>query len=305
MNASRMRELFSAVAFVALFAPAARAQNESALRAALEGKNVVVKVDMPGTSKGIDVYPGEPTPVNWREVADRVKANGTALRIGQAVMITKVAVNKNSHIEVQLGGGGYGTFGDETGPAVTANDEGETKLEKLMRDSIKTAASPDKKKQLERDLEGLRNERERRNERARVAAARANEAREANIRIKRMDGGSRFNVRYRNGMPPDALTAASVMAALSEYVDFAGTSTVSAVGQRPGTQSPVKGGSLVALRKGLLLTDVEALLGPANTASESKEGTLTLVKRSYVSEGNRVTAYFVNGVLIDFAIGPQ
>jgi hypothetical protein len=300
-----MRTLVLAFTLLAIAAPTARAQNESALRAALEGKNVVVKIDMPGTSKGIDVFPNEQNPVNWREVADRVKANGTALRIGQPVMITKVVVNKNSHIEVQLGGGGYGTFGDETGPAVIASDEGESKLERLMRDSIKTAATPAIKKRLEKDLDNLRDERQRRNERARISAARANEAREANIRTRRLDGGSRFNVRYRNGMPPEALTPASVMAALAEYVDFSGAAPGSAPAPRAVGATPENGKSLVSLRKGLLLTDVEALLGPANTASESKEGILTLVKRTYVSEGNRVTAYFVNGVLIDFTIAPQ
>jgi hypothetical protein len=50
---------------------------------------------------------------------------------------------------------------------------------------------------------------------------------------------------------------------------------------------------------------VEALLGPANTASESKEGMLTLMKRNYNHDGKKVTASFVNGVLIDYSISPQ
>jgi hypothetical protein len=55
----------------------------------------------------------------------------------------------------------------------------------------------------------------------------------------------------------------------------------------------------------LLLEDVEAILGPAATANETKEGTLTLVKRMYRKDGQRVAASFVNDVLIDFAITPQ
>jgi hypothetical protein len=50
--------------------------------------------------------------------------------------------------------------------------------------------------------------------------------------------------------------------------------------------------------------DVEALLGPAATASETKEGTLTVLKRTYRKDGQRIEASFVNGVLIDFAIKP-
>jgi hypothetical protein len=54
-----------------------------------------------------------------------------------------------------------------------------------------------------------------------------------------------------------------------------------------------------------LLAEVEALLCPANTASESKEGVLTLMKRTYIFDGKKVVASFVKGVLIDYAIGPM
>ena len=58
------------------------------------------------------------------------------------------------------------------------------------------------------------------------------------------------------------------------------------------------------MRKGLLLEEVELLLGPAATASETKEGTLTVLKRTYRKDGQKVSASFVNGVLIDFTISP-
>ncbi len=54
-----------------------------------------------------------------------------------------------------------------------------------------------------------------------------------------------------------------------------------------------------------MLAEVEALLCPANTASESKEGVLTLMKRTYIFDGKKVVASFVKGVLIDYAIGPM
>ena len=105
---------------IALLAHRAHAQNESALRQAFEGKVVTVRIDMPATSKGVDVYPLDPMAVDFREVAQRLKDNSTSLRIGQQVMVTKVLVKKNSHIEFQLGGGGYGTLGDNTsdGPGI-------------------------------------------------------------------------------------------------------------------------------------------------------------------------------------------
>src|SRR6476661_9724068 len=103
----------SAGALMALTAPLL-AQNEAVLRQAFEGKVVAVKIDMPATQQGVDVYPLDQIPIDFREVAQRLKDNSTSLRIGQQVMVTKVVVKKNSHIEFQLGGGGYGTFGDNT-----------------------------------------------------------------------------------------------------------------------------------------------------------------------------------------------
>ena len=114
-----------------------RAQNEAILRQAFEGKVVAVKIDMPATQKGVDVYPLDAMPVDFREVAQRLKDNSTSLRIGQQVMVTKVLVKKNSHIEFQLGGGGYGTLGDNTsdGSGINAVSQGETKAEKALRGS--------------------------------------------------------------------------------------------------------------------------------------------------------------------------
>ena len=125
-----------ALAAQAVVSQGAMAQNEAALRAAFEGKSLTVKVDMPATSKGIDVFPQESMPVNWREMANRMKEFGTALKPGQQVMITKVVVKKDSHIEFQLGGGGYGVFGDDTG-YVYVPEESKSRREKDLEKWIK------------------------------------------------------------------------------------------------------------------------------------------------------------------------
>jgi hypothetical protein len=286
---------------ITLLAQPARAQNESALRQAFEGKVVTVRIDMPATSRGVDVYPLDPMAVDFREVAQRLKDNSTSLRIGQQVMVTKVLVKKNSHIEFQLGGGGYGTLGDNTadGSGINAVSQGETKAEKALRDSIKKAQGPTKRKQFEKELASLRSERERENARAEAEAKQAQSVIEANLRAKRAESGSRFNVRYRNGIPVDALTPDGLMRALSQYVEFgaSGSAVASGGGSRPATTT--------AIRKGLLLEEVEGLLGPAATADEKKEGTLTVLRRTYRKDGQKILASFVNGVLIDFSITPQ
>lgn len=295
-----------------LLSRAAWGQNEAILRQAFEGKVVSVKIDMPATQRGVDVYPLDQMPVNFREVAERLKDNSTALKIGQQVMVTKVLVNKNSHIEFQLGGGGYGTFGDNTSTSVSRGSQGETKAEKALRDSIKHAPGPTKRKQFEKELASVRGERERENARADAEAKQAQSVIEANLRAKRAESGSRFNVRYRNGIPSDALTPDGLMRALAQYVDFGSapgsSASGSSVSNTPGQAFTSAGGSRPAptsIRKGLLLEDVEAILGPAATAAETKEGTLIVLKRTYRKDGQKVSASFVNGVLIDFAITPQ
>ena len=288
-----------------LLAPDASAQSEAALRAALEGKTLTVKVDMPATSEGIDVFPGTAMPVNWREMADRMKDNGTALKIGQTIMITKVAVKKGSHIEVQLGGGGYGTFGDlmTNSSSVSTSTESESKVERALRDSLKAPANATEKRRLERELSSARSTRERENARVSAEVAQANQVREANLRAKRAEAGSRFNVRFKKGIPESALTPEGLMAALAPYAELAGSPALSSSTR---VASPAKGGQgVLALRKGLSISEVEALLGPANTASESREGSLTVMKRNYVVDGKRISTSFVNDVLIDYSIAPQ
>jgi len=276
-----------------------QAQNEAMLRQAFEGKVVAVKIDMPATQQGVDVYPLDQIPVDFREVAQRLKDNSTALRVGQPVMVTKVVVKKNSHIEFQLGGGGYGTFGDNTSTDVSVVNQSESKAEKALRDSIKHAPGPTKRKQFEKELASLREERERENARAEAEAKQAQSVMEANLRAKRAESGSRFNVRYRNGIPGDALTPDGLMRALAQYVDFGTASGVASSGSDGSTKAHT------SLRKGLLLDEVEALLGPAAMATETKEGTLTVLKRTYRKDGQKISASFVNEVLIDFAITPQ
>lgn len=309
----------------------AQAQNEAALRAAFEGKQVTVKVDMPATSKGIDVFPQDQMPVNWREVANRMKEYGTALKPGQQVMITKVVVKKDSHIEFQLGGGGWGTFGDfmNSSSSVSATTESESSEEKALKARIKQAQGPTERKRLEKELASVRSARERENSKARAEAAQANEAREANLRVKRAESGSRFNIRYKNGIPPYYLTPEGVAEALAQYVEIPGIKATAggdkggSSGATPGSanaltspspsaqatppSAPAVGSAqaVLSLKKGLTLAEVEALLGPANSANEVKEGSMTVMKRVYKADGKKIAASFVGGVLIDFAITPE
>ena len=94
------------------------AQSEADLQQHFEGKRVTLKIAMPGTEAGVDIYPVTDRPLDYPRYATRLKDNGTAIRSGDDAMITKIRV-KSSHIEFQLDGGGYGTMSDETSTTVT------------------------------------------------------------------------------------------------------------------------------------------------------------------------------------------
>jgi hypothetical protein len=157
------------------------------------------------------------------------------------------------------------------------------------------------------ELDELQADRERENARNRSAVAEAEEHRKQNIRQMRLEGGSRFNLRYQDEVHSDALTSQSVMAALAPYVDFgqlraAEPEPATSV---PGATSPPA--STLArgpgsLHKGMMLQEVDALLGSASSSSERKEGSLKVGERVYSSPNGRVTAWFVEGVLIRYTL---
>ena len=89
---------------------------------------------------------------------------------------------------------------------------------------------------------------------------------DANVIQKRAEAGSRFNIRYDNGVPPDGATPAAIMASLSKYVDF---------GRGGGSAPPIHfensapnapDGPAPAPRKGLMVVQTEQILGAVSEA---------------------------------------
>jgi hypothetical protein len=289
--------LLATLALITL-APPISAQSEAVLKEYFEGRTVSPKIAMPGTENGVDIYPGTARPLDYPKYADRLKDNGTAIRAGEAVTITKIRV-KSKLIEFQLGGGGYGTFGDETSSSVSTAEAPKTKREKNLEVDIKRETDPGKKRAMKEELDDLKTERERENARNRSYVAEAEEHRKANVRQRRLEGGSRFNLRYPGGVPKEALSPEAIRTALAAYVDFGA--------MEPATAGdPLQPGSLNSSggvpRKGMLLQDVEASLGKPAAMSERNEGTLWVQTREYVTPQGRVRAEFVEGVLIRYQI---
>ena len=282
------------------------AQSEDALRRYFEGKSVVVKLEMPGSEDGVDVYPGTSQPVDFPNHARRLKKYGTAVRRGEEILVTKVKVKKDL-IEFQLGGGGYGTFADPTSSHVAVGSTPKTQREKNLEKEVPATTDPVAKKKAKEELDGLRRDRERADAANQARVAEAEQIKEANIRQRRAESGSRFNLRYRPVVPEEAMTPDGVMRALAEYVDF--SPALAATAGRPGLHGegdrrPGPAGP-DGLRKGMLVEDVDALLGRPESIGSRMEGALKVSSSVYLTRDRRIEAEYVEGVLIKFTVSSR
>jgi hypothetical protein len=279
----------------------AEAQSEAALKDYFEGKSVTLKLAMPGTESGVDIYPADSKPLDYPRYADRLKDNGTAIKAGQRAMVTKIRV-KGTHVEFQLDGGGYGTMGDDTSPDVSVPSAEKSKRERNLEGELKRKTDPDRRRQIKEELDDLRKDRERENARNRAEVADATEQKRENIRQRRLEGGSRFNIRYRDALPASALTPEGLRAALAAYVAFDDGPAPVAVLPSTNAPAPSPAAAPGMPRKGMSAQEVEALLGAPGDSAERKEGQLTVTTRSYRAPSGRMTAEFVEGVLIRYSI---
>jgi hypothetical protein len=279
----------AAAALVAAIAAPAAAQDEQALRAFFEGRRVTLKIDMPGTSDGVDVHVDAARAIDYREYGDRLKEHGAAVRSGDAAVVTLVKLKKDL-IEFQIGGGGFGTFSDDTSTSVNIKDVEKSSREKDLDTLIKDESDSRRKRELERERDGLRNRRERENRRIAAERVRAEELKRERIAYQRLKGGSRFNVRYPGSVPP-GIRPEDVMAALADYIDFGMAGA-----------APSRTLNDAAIRKGMLRSEMERAYGvPAETATR-REGSLTVVTLVFVNGDERITTEFVEDVLVRYSI---
>jgi hypothetical protein len=281
----------------------AQAQSEAALKQYFEGRTVKLKLAMPGVEDGVDVYPGTSTPLDFPRHATRLKNYGTALHPGDQALVTKLKV-KAKLIEFQLDGGGYGTSGDETSSSVSVASAPRTKREQNLEAELKREQDPVRRRAIKEELDDLKARRAREDARNRASVAEAEESKKANIRQRRLEGGSRFNIRYNDGVPATAITPEAIKEALGAYVGFDEPAPAEVASALPVAGSVPTGkpgpGGLPA--KGMLLADVDELLGTPKRTSDRMEGRLKVTTRVYPTTAGQVTAEFVEGVLIRFSM---
>jgi hypothetical protein len=268
------------------------AQDEVSLKKAFEGHYVVAHIDMPATSKGIDVYPTRELPLEFDKYSSRLREAGVAIHEGQRVMVTKVHV-KNDLIEFQLAGGGFSLW-DSSG-SVSASVP-KTSREKDLERQLKGEHDPERRRRLQRELDEERDRREREQRHEQRRADEENAERRQADQARALDMGSRFNVRYDKHVPPEALTPRGLMRALSKYVEFPG-SELRAPRRAEDLRYEGKEGA-EELRKGMSLREAKDMLGEPEHVTVRRNGDLDATVAVFRRGPSLIEATFVSGVLV-------
>jgi hypothetical protein len=292
----------TALVGIALAAPRAEAQgpNEAEIKRHFEGKRVTLRIDMPGAADGVDIRVGRP--FDAKQYGDRLRRFGTSIRSGETATITTIKVKKDM-VEFQLDGGGYGTFGDDTSLSVNMPDVQKSNREKDLEAATKRETDATKKRALQRELDDIRNARERENRRIAVDRSFAEERKRAQVAERRLQGGSRFNVRFAGNVPA-TLNPNDIASALEEYVDFSPVAQGGVAAARPDNFNDARGGDGLP-RKGMLRIDAERQFGQPVSVSERREGTLRVVTLVFTRGDSRITADFVEDVMIRYTIASR
>ncbi|MCI0665213.1 MAG: caspase family protein, partial [Acidobacteria bacterium] len=187
-------------------------QTEAQLREFFEGKMIVAKIDMPGSSDGIDIQPETKPEIDYDKHLRNLRRFGIAVQRGESIIVSKVRV-KDDMIEFQLGGGGLG-FQGSTVPRFTPAAKGER--EARIEGELDQEQDPRRKREISQELNYLRREREQQDRRTQEQIDKIGEE----VQKRRREGGSRLNIRYKKKVPPEALTPEGLMRVLANYVEF-------------------------------------------------------------------------------------
>jgi hypothetical protein len=278
------------------------AQNPDTLSSYFTGKEVVLKIDMPGTQQGVDLRYNKDNPMNWKEYSNRLKSNGAAIHKGDTARVTGVVV-KDDRIEFQLDGGGFGTFLDDSSTTVAPKTVQKSDYEKQLERDIANTTDDDQRRRLQRDLDRERSRRERQEADNRAAAQIASQIKAQKVADDRLRGGSRFNLRWSGSIPPDQKNPDAVKKLLADYVVFDGPQQA---GPPPAPQNTVGDAAVPAtaqLKRGMKMEEVTNLFGPGKQVSESvsTDGLKTQAFQ-YVTGDRRVDVTYVEGLVVRYSI---
>jgi hypothetical protein len=266
------------------------------------GKEVMLKIDMPGTQQGVDLRYNKDNPMNWNEYSKRLKSFGVAIPKGATARVTAVNV-KDDRIEFQLDGGGFGTFLDDSSTTVIAKSVDKSDYEKDLERQIANTTDDEVRRRLQRDLDRERARRERQEDNNEAAAQVASQIKAQKVADDRLRGGSRFNLRWAGAIPPDQKSPDAVIKLLADYVSFAGPQDAGAAPPMQ-TQNAVGEGSATAqLKRGMSVNEVAGLLGQGKQTAESVSPEGLKTQTMHYSTGDRnVEVIFVEGLVVKYSI---
>ena len=296
--APSQRSVIPAILTVLACASVVSAQDEAALKSAFERQRVTVRIDMPGADDGVDVRVTtgivSGIALDMPRYRNDLKRYGTAIRAGDSAMITMIKVKKDL-IEFQLDGGGFGTFGDDSSTTSNIPLVDKTEREKTLERELKTEKDAARRRSMQSELDRLRDRREFENRRIRAERARDEEIKRERVAQDRLRGGSRFNIRYKDRVPA-GVHREDIMTALAEFVDFKAAAPA-AVNLPPLEPARV--------RKGMLRADAEKVYGRPEKSSQKTLGEFTVVTLVFLSGEQRITADFVEDVLVRYSIASK
>ncbi len=290
---------------------AAQAGGQSALQSYFVGKQVTLQIDMPGTAKGVDLRQDRDDPMDWKQYSSRLKEFGPAIRTRDRSTITTLVVKKNL-IEVQLDGGGFGTFWDDDSTTVTPYHVDKSNYERQLERDIRDTSDPQRRRDLQRELDRVRRNREREQRSDDRAAQIASQIKTQQVADKRIRGGSRFNLRWNGAIPQEQLTPDAVMKMLEAYVDFGDLQQQKPILQATATNpiapaAPATGADgstpMTQLRRGMQIGEVSQLMGLGRQLSQStsEEGLKTQIFE-YLPNDYRVEVTYVDGIVVRYSI---
>lgn len=289
-----MRRFVLGALLALLSVPSWADPKEDALRKALVGKYVTVKIDMPASHRGVDLRFDKDEPFNPNEHFSRVREYDAAIREGDRAQITHVKL-KDDMIELHLAGGGFNWSSDKT--TQTFSSSSKTARESELERQIKAETDRTRKRDLQTELDDLRRQRERRDERRKREMEEYNIGASERDRARALRSGSRFNLRFKKDVPDGALSGEGVFDYLTKWVAISNAPAGGGTAPRPGRD-------LGFLRKGLLRSDVDRELGRPRTESSCKSGDTSSDCRLaiYASGADDVEVTYVEDVVVKFTI---
>ena len=288
----------------------AQGSGQSALQSYFVGRQVTLQIVMPGTAKGVDLSQDRDDPMDWKQYSSRLKEFGPAMRSGDRSTITTVVVKKNL-IEFQLDGGGFGTFWDDDSTTVTPYHVDKSNYEKQLERDIRDTTDPQRRRDLQRELDRVRRNREREQRYDDRAAQIASQMKTQQVADKRIRGGSRFNVRWNGAIPQNQLTPDAVMKMLEAYIDFGDLQQQKPIlgataTNPPPPSAPATGAAatpMTQLKRGMQIGEVSQLMGLGRQLSQStsEEGLKTQIFE-YLPNDYRVEVTYVDGIVVRYSI---